>query len=145
VRIGGTRRLPSSRERVWHALTDPEELASLMPGLDHIEVETDDEWTALVKPPFAHGLSLKFAMRVTDRRPLEHARLLAWGKSLGGRIAIQTEFELADDDVGTQMAWSAEVRLAGLLRGFAGRALEPLARQQAERVLDRLESRVTSS
>lgn len=144
MRIEGTRRFPAPRERVWHALTDPDELSHLMPGLDHIEVETDDEWTAFVRPPFARALSMKFSMRVTDRRPMDHARLLAWGKSLGGRISIETEFELHDASDETEMEWNADVQLAGLLRGLGGRALEPVARQQAERALDRLESRVTA-
>jgi uncharacterized protein len=145
VRIEGSRRFEAPRERVFRALTDPHELTVLMPGVERVEVENEDEWIAVVKPPFGPGLNLKVDMRVTDRRPPEHARLNAWGKSFGARLSIETEFELAENGGGTDMTWSAEVGLAGLLGGLGGRALEPAARQQAERAMDRLKRRVEAT
>ena len=144
MRIEGTRRFQAPRERVFKALTDPHELSQLMPGVQRVEVQTEDEWIAVVKPPFGRGLNLKLDMHVTDRRELEHARLVAWGKSFGTRISIETEFELSEDEDATDMTWSAEVGLAGLLGGLGGKALEPAARQQAERAMDRLQARVES-
>lgn len=144
MRIEGTRRFRAPRERVFTALTDPHELSELMPGVQRVEVESADEWIAVVKPPFGRGLNLKLDMHVTDRREPEHARLVAWGKGFGARISVETEFELSQEGEGTHMTWSAEVGLAGLLGGLGGRALEPAARQQAERALDRLRSRVES-
>jgi carbon monoxide dehydrogenase subunit G len=144
VRIEGTRRFRAPRERVFTALTDPHELSELMSGVQRVEVASEDEWIAVVKPPFGRGLNLKLDMHVTDRREPEHARLVAWGKSFGARISVETEFELSQDGEGTDMTWSAEVRLAGLLGGLGGRTLEPAARHQAERALDRLPSRVES-
>ena len=116
-----------------------------MPGVERVDVSSADEWIAVVKPPFGPGLNLKLDMHVTDRREPEHARLLAWGKSLGARISIETEFELAEDGDCTDMTWSADVRLAGVLGGLGGKALEPAARHQAERAMDRLQARVESS
>jgi carbon monoxide dehydrogenase subunit G len=145
VRIGGTRHLEAPPERVFRALTDPHELSELIPGLQRLEVESEDEWIAVVKPPFGRGLNLKLDLHVTDRRPAEHARLIAWGKSFGARISIETEFELRPDGDGTDITWSAEVGIAGLLSGLGGKALEPAARHQAERTLDRLQQRVEST
>jgi uncharacterized protein len=142
VRLEGTRRFQAPRERVFRALTDPHELSDLMPGVQRVEVSSEDEWIAVVKPPFGRGLNLKLDMHVTDRHEPEHARLTAWGKSFGARISIETEFDLSEDGDGTDMVWSAEVGLAGLLGGLGGKAMEPAARQQAERTLDRMQKRV---
>jgi uncharacterized protein len=145
VHLQGQRRFRATRERVFRALTDPHELSELMPGVQRVDVESEDEWIAVVKPPFGRGLNLKLDMHVTNRRPPEHATLTAWGKSFGLRISIETEFELAEDGDGTDMDWTAEVGLAGLLGGVGGKALEPVAQQQAERALDRMQARVESS
>jgi carbon monoxide dehydrogenase subunit G len=142
MRIGGTRRFRAPRERVFRALTDPHELSELMPGVERVDVKSDDEWIAVVRAPFGVGLDLKLDLHVSDRRPPEHARLVAWGKSFGVRLSIETEFELSEDGDGTDMTWSADVGLAGLLGGLGGKALEPAARHQAERSLDRLQERV---
>jgi carbon monoxide dehydrogenase subunit G len=144
VRIEGRRHIGASRERVFRALTDPDEISVLMPGVQRVDVVSGDEWVAVVKPPFGRGLSMKLDLHVTDRVPPRHARLVAWGKSFGARISIETEFELADDGGGTDMVWTADVGLAGLLGGLGGKALEPAARGQAERSLDRLQERVES-
>jgi carbon monoxide dehydrogenase subunit G len=145
VHLQGQRRFRAPRERVFRALTDPHELSELMPGVQRVDVESEDEWIAVVKPPFGRGMNLKLDMHVTDRRAPEHATLTAWGKSFGLRISIETEFELAEDGDGTDMDWTAEVGLAGLLGGVGGKALEPVAQQQAERALDRMQARVESS
>jgi carbon monoxide dehydrogenase subunit G len=145
VHLQGQRRFRATRERVFRALTDPHELSELMPGVQRVDVESEDEWIAVVKPPFGRGLNLKLDMHVTNRRSPEHATLTAWGKSFGLRISIETEFELAEDGDGTDMDWTAEVGLAGLLGGVGGKALEPVAQQQAERALDRMQARVESS
>ena len=142
MRIEGTRRFDAPRERVFRALTDPHELSELVPGVDHVEVANEDEWIAVVRPPLGRGFNLKLDMHVTHRLAPEHARLTAWGKSLGARISIETEFELTEDGDGTEMEWSADVGLAGLLAALGGSALEPVARQQAERALDRLQKRI---
>ena len=145
MRIEGTKRFRASRERVFRALTDPYELSELMPGVQRVELKSDDEWIAVVKPPFGRGLNVKLDLHVTDRRDPEHARLVAWGKSFGARISIKTEFELTEDGDGTDMAWNADVGLAGLLGGLGGKALEPAARHQAERAMERLRARVEES
>ena len=144
MRIDGRRSIKASRERVFRALTDPDEISVLMPGVERVEVVSEDEWVAVVKPPFGRGLNLKLDLHVTDRVPPQHARLVAWGKSFGARISIETEFELAEDGDGTDLSWTAEVGVAGLLGGLGGKALEPAARSQAERSLDRLQHRVES-
>jgi carbon monoxide dehydrogenase subunit G len=145
MRIEGTRRFEAPRERVFHALTDPYEIGQLMPGVERVEVSSDDEWIAVVEAPFGRGLNLKLDMHVTDRRPPEHARLRAWGKSFGMRLSIDTEFQLAENGGGTDMTWTADVGLAGLLGGIGGKALEPAARRQADRAMDRLERLVEST
>lgn len=144
MHIQGERRIQASRERVFRALTDPHELSELIPGVERVEVSSDDEWITVVKPPFGRGLNVKLDMHVTDRRPPEHARLVAWGKTFGARISIKTEFELVENGGATQMKWTADVGLAGLLGGLGGKALEPTAKHQAERSLDRLQRRVES-
>jgi uncharacterized protein len=144
VRIEGAKRFQAPRERVFRALTDPDELSQVIPGVQRVDVQSEDEWIAVVKPPFGRGLNLKIDMRVTERREPEHARLRAWGKSFGARVSIETEFELVEDGDGTDMEWSADVGLAGLLGDFGGKALEPAARRQAERALERLQKSVES-
>lgn len=138
MHIEGERRFAAPPDRVYEALTDPERLGAAFKAIERVDVE-GDEWTVLVRPPVPGGFRLKFSVRLEELREPEHARLRAWGKSLAGRISVDSSFDLEPDGTGTLMRWSAEVDAAGLFSGLGSQALGPVAKQQADRALARLE------
>lgn len=137
MRIQGERRFDAPPEAVYRALTDPDEMAAAFSAIERIDAEPG-EWTVIARPPFPGGFRLRFSVRLEDLREAEHARLRAWGKSLGGRVSVDSAFDLEPDGGGTSMRWSAEVDAAGIFTGLGSQALGPVATQQAERALDRL-------
>jgi carbon monoxide dehydrogenase subunit G len=147
VRIHGDRHFGAPTEDVFLALTDPEQVAGAFSAIELVEADGQD-WTVVVRPPLPGGFRLKFSVRVDDLREPEHARLRAWGKSLAGRLSVNTSFELRPEGDGTWMSWEAEVDAAGLFGGLGSQALGPVATHQAERALtrlaDRLERRATA-
>ncbi len=138
MHIEGERRFAAPPDRVYEALTDPERLGAAFSAIERVDAEGDD-WVVLVRPPVPGGFRLKFSVRLEELREPEHARLRAWGKSLAGRISVDSSFDLEPDGTGTLMRWSAEVDAAGLFSGLGSQALGPVAKQQAERALARLE------
>jgi len=141
VHIAGEQRFDAPREDVHRALTDPDEIAGAFSAIEVVEAEGLD-WTVLVKPPLPGGFRLKFSVRLDDLREPEHARLRAWGKSLGGRVSVDSSFDLEEDHAGTRMRWEAEVDAAGLFSGLGSQALGPVATHHAERALSRLADRI---
>ena len=137
MRIEGERRFDAPPEAVYRALTDPDEMAEAFSAIERIDAERD-EWTVTARPPLPGGFRLRFSVRLEKLREPEHARLLAWGKSLGGRISIDSSFDLEPDGTGAIMRWAAEIDAAGILSGLSSQALGPAASHQAERALERL-------
>lgn len=138
MRIEGERRFDAPPGAVYRALTDPDEMAEAFSAIERIDAEAG-EWTVIARPPFPGGFRLRFSVRLEDLRQDEHARLLAWGKSLGGRISVDSSFDLEPDGAGTLMRWAAEVDAAGIFTGLSSQSLGPVATHQAERALDNLE------
>jgi carbon monoxide dehydrogenase subunit G len=138
VRIHGERRFDAPPGAVYRALTDPDEMAAAFSAIERIDAE-EGEWTVIARPPFPGAFRLRFSVRLDELREAEHARLAAWGKSLGGRISVDSTFDLEPDGTGTAMRWQAEVDAAGIFSGLGSQALGPVATQQAERALERLE------
>jgi uncharacterized protein len=136
VRIHGEQRFDAPPGAVYEALTDPDAMAEAFSAIERIDAE-QGEWTVLIRPPVP-GLRPRFSVRFEDLREGEHARLRAWGKSLGGRISVESSFDLEADGSGTLMRWRAEVDGAGIFNGLASQRLAPVATQQAERALGRL-------
>jgi uncharacterized protein len=142
VHIEGQRRFEAPPEAVYTALTDPDAMAEAFSAIERIDVEAG-EWTVIARPPFPGGFRLRFSVRFDDLREPEHARLFAWGKSIGGRISVDSAFDLEPGDGGTLMRWTAEVDAAGIFSGLGSQALGPAATRQAERALDRLADALT--
>jgi carbon monoxide dehydrogenase subunit G len=142
VRIHGERRFDAPPSAVYRALTDPEQMSEAFAAIERIDVD-GDEWTVVVHPPLP-GFRLKFSVRHEDLREDEHGRLRAWGKSLGGRISVDSSFDLEPDGAGTWMRWDAEVDAAGVLHGLGSQRLGAVATHQAERALDRLARGLTA-
>jgi carbon monoxide dehydrogenase subunit G len=137
VRIQGERTFDAAPDAVYRALTDPDALSRAFSAIERIEAASD-QWTVVARAPVPGAFRLRFSVRLEDLREAEHGRLLAWGKSLGGRISVDSTFDLEEDGVGTQMRWAAEIDAAGIFSGLSSQALGPVATGQAERALDRL-------
>ena len=140
MRIEGERRFDAPPEAVYAALTDPDAMAAAFSAVERIDAE-GGEWTVVVRRPVPGRFRLKFSVRLEELRQAEHARLRGWGKSLGGRISVDSSFDLEPDGSGTFMRWGAEVDTAGIFSGLSSQALGPAAKHQAERALDRLAAR----
>jgi uncharacterized protein len=137
VRIQGERTFDAPPEAVYRALTDPDAMAAAFSAIERIDAEPR-EWSVVVRPPFPGAFRLRFSVRLEELREPEHARLRAWGKSLGGRISVDSSFDLEPEGAGTTMRWHAEIDAAGIFSGLGSQALGPVATQQANRALDRL-------
>ncbi|HEX2293212.1 MAG TPA: SRPBCC family protein [Gaiellaceae bacterium] len=144
MRIHGERRFEAPPQDVYQALTDPDAMAAAFSAIERIDAE-DGEWTVIARPPVPGAFRLRFSVRLEELREPEHARLVAWGKSLGGRISVDSSFDLAPDGDGTAMRWVAEVDAAGIFSGLSSQALGPVATHQAERALDRLAANLTAT
>jgi carbon monoxide dehydrogenase subunit G len=137
MHIEGERRFDAPPDEVYRALTDPDALGKAFSLIERVEADGVD-WTVVVRPPVPGGFRLKLSVHLEELREAEHARLRAWGKSLGGRISIDSSFDLAPDGPGTLMRWSADIDAAGTFRGLGSQSLAPAAKQHADRALVRL-------
>jgi carbon monoxide dehydrogenase subunit G len=137
VHIEGEKRFAAAQEDVYRALTDPHELGAAFSTIEHIEGDGTD-WIVVVRPPVRGGFRLKFSVRFDDLREPEHGRFRAWGKSLGGRISVDSTFDLMPLEDDTLMRWSAEVDAAGLFSGLGRQSLAAVATRQADRALGRI-------
>jgi carbon monoxide dehydrogenase subunit G len=137
VRIEGERRFDAKPDEVYRALTDPEQLGEAFSAIEHVEAEGND-WNLAVRPPFPGGFRLRLSVHLDELREPEHARLRAWGKSLGGRMSVDSRFDLVPEGTGTLMRWVAEVDAGGLFAGLGSQSLGGVAKLQADRALGRL-------
>jgi carbon monoxide dehydrogenase subunit G len=118
-------------------------MAKTMPGVESFDVHDDRHWTANVKIPLGlGGLRMKVNFEKLEEREPEFARLSAKGEGVGAIMNMQTSFELAESDGGTDMKWAADVSIAGPVGSMGQRVLQPIVNQQVGNVLKALEQQV---
>ncbi len=143
MHIGGTKHFDAAPERVFDALVDPQLLGDFLPGMESLDVLDETHWSAVMRLPLSPvSLTLDFELR--ERRRPDRALLSARGKRFGAGAAVETSFELAPHEAGTAMTWAADVDLSGTLSRLGG-VLRPVAQQQAERFLEKLDRTLAGS
>lgn len=144
MNVSGTKELPASRETVWSVISEPAEMAKLMPGVESFEIVDDTHWSAKVKVPLGlGGLKMTMAFEKLEERAPEFSSMRAKGQGVGALMDMTTSFTLSETASGTSMAWEADVKIAGPVGSMGQRVLQPIVNQQVGQVLDALEHRVT--
>lgn len=144
MRLEGERSFSAPREAVWQAISEPAQMAELMPGVQRFEVDDADHFHAQVKIPLGLGsLGLEIDFEQLDRRAPEHSTLKAHGRGVGAILHLETSFDLAEEGTGTRMRWQAEVSIAGPVGAMGQRVLQPIFRQQVDHVLATLEANLS--
>ncbi len=146
MRVEGEKRFEAPRDTVWQVLNSPESMAATMPGVEGFEIHDDRRWTAKVKIPLGlGGLRMKINFEKLVEREPEYAELSAKGEGVGAIMNMQTSFELAEADGGTNMKWAADVSIAGPVGSMGQRVLQPIINQQVGNVLKSLEAQVQAA
>ena len=143
MNVEGTKEFDAPRAVVWSVLSDPAQMAGLMPGVEGFEIKDDRHWQAKVKVPLGlGGLKMTIDFEKLEERELEFSSMNAKGKGVGAMMNMTTSFTLAGDGDRTSMTWVADVRIAGPVGSMGQRVLQPIVNQQVGNVLTALEERV---
>jgi carbon monoxide dehydrogenase subunit G len=146
VIVSGTKELAAPRDTVWGVISEPEQMAKLMPGVESFELQDESHWTAKVKVPLGlGGLKLTINFQRLEERPPEFASMRAKGTGVGALMDMTTSFTLSEAGAGTSMAWEADVKVAGPVGAMGQRVLQPIVNQQVSQVLAALEKQVTEA
>ena len=144
--VSGTKELAAPRERVWSVISEPEQMAKLMPGVESFELQDESHWTAKVSVPLGLGsLKLTINFQRLEERPPEFASMRAKGTGVGALMDMTTSFTLSEAGDGTSMAWEADVKIAGAVGAMGQRVLQPIVNQQVSQVLAALEKQVAAA
>ena len=139
----GSHVVPASRDEVWKALLDPQNLAAVIPGCKELKLVGENEYLAVVtlgagpvKGEFRAHVSL------SDLKEPAYAKLTGdltgpLGASRGaGRI------RMVEEDGGTRVSYDYEAEISGKIAAIGGRMLDGATRAVINQFFHRFTSRV---
>ena len=136
MKVSGIERIEMGAEELFGRLSDLERLGDSLPSVQAVDVEHADRFTAAFRPTTGLGSTpVEMGFEVVERRPPQ--RLRVRGNGGGGEYAVdlQAAFDLVGGDGATEVHWSAEVRLHGVLRSLTQRVLPDLVAHQVSELL----------
>jgi uncharacterized protein len=143
MKIEGTQKIDASRERIFAALVDPAVLQKCIPGCEQMEKTGENQYNAKltagvgpVKGVFTATVSLQEIV------PPEHYKIVVEGKGQPGFVKGSGELRLKDADGATEIQYTGDVNVGGLIASVGQRMLQATANMLTGRFFKELESEV---
>src|SRR5205823_2372062 len=130
--IQGTHDLARPPAQVFEALNDPAVLQQTIPGCEKLEKTAEDEYSAQLKIGIA-AVKGSYAgkVRLSDQQPPNRFTLHLEGKGAQGFVKGTARVELKEKDQGTELRYTADVQVGGLIAAVGSRMIEAAAKKMA--------------
>jgi len=124
----GRYELKTLREKLWQFINDPAKISKCLPGLKSLNVETADKFLATI--PVGVGFikaDFKFKIEIIDKQPVSNVRIKAVGAASGSSIIIDTMVELNEIPEGTELKYTSEAKVGGMIASLGQRLIRDTA------------------
>jgi uncharacterized protein len=146
VKFAGTATLPAPPSEVWSLLTDASRLARLLPGCERLEPDGPERYKAAVKFGIA-AISGKYAgtLEFAQKKPPHSLVLKMDGKGLPGFVKGEGRIELTAKGGDTEIAYTGEAQVGGLIASVGQRMLEAAARKIVQQFFESAKTELASA
>jgi uncharacterized protein len=147
MELQGSVTIPSTPDKVWQALNDPEVLRHCIPGCEEVRQISPEEMHARVLlklgPVRANFVG---KVRLSDVRPLQGCTLNFEGSGGSAGFAKGSSvITLASVPGGSQLDYTTQASVAGKLGQIGGRLIDASARQLADRFFEAFKAQLTGA
>ncbi len=145
MQINGSVTIQAPRKKVWDFLTDPNQLAQCVPGIESVEeIEKLKKYRGVVSVGLG-SVKAKFSGEV-DILELDEpnfAKLKAHGKATGSAADAVSEMKMSDTpDNATLVEWTADINVSGQLASLVSRLMIPVSQKLAGVFYDEVKKRI---
>ena len=144
LHLAGSEELDLPREKVFSLLTDPSFLAKTLPDARDVSVLEDGTVQAKIKIGISLvSASMQVKMKITDKVPPGHARLVAEGTGSGSSMKITSDFDLEGDGP-TRMKWAASAEITGIMAGMGSTILKGFSEKKVAEIFQGIKNAMES-
>lgn len=149
--VEGSYTLSGPRNAVWDLLQDPAVLAKVLPGAKRLDRVAEDQFEGEMSVGVGPVTAAMFSVRVTvaDKNEPDSFSMQVEGKGPIGFTRGKAQVELTDQDGGTQLTYSADLKIGGKIAGVGQRLLDTTSKAMTKQGLEalnrELEGRLTGA
>jgi carbon monoxide dehydrogenase subunit G len=144
MKIEGSHTIPAPRDRVFAALTNPEVLQKCIPGCEELQKTADNQYTAKLSAGVGSIKAVFTAtVSIEEVSPPAHYKLVVEGKAQPGFVKGTGSLDLTEQNGGTEIKYTGEVNVGGMLASVGQRMLQATANMLAGKFFSALETETT--
>ncbi len=133
-------------DKVWDFLSDPNQIVTCVPGASLTEQIDDDNFKGEVSLKFG-PVKAKYAGQITFvERDVDNRKMQLQGKGLDskgkGSADMTMHGTLVEKDGGTDVAYSMEVSITGMLAQFGSRLIEDVSNTVFNQFVDNFKAKL---
>lgn len=148
MQLKGEVTIKAPRKKVWDFLTDPNQLAQCVPGIESVEeIEKLKKYRGVVSVGLG-SVKAKFngEVDILELNEPNFAKLKAHGKATGSTADAISEMKMSDaPDDSTLVEWSADINVSGQLASLVSRLMIPVSQKLAGVFYDEVKKRIESN
>ncbi len=146
VTIEGAHNSPIDRERLFAALTDPNNFERAIAACERVEPGPDGDYLAQVNIEVLGGRrSQEVQLTFQEQTPPEHLVIVLKATTPAGRVHGSFGIQLAPAPQGTHLEYQAEITLSGVLGSLGPRLVEVTVTRFLNEFLGELDQQLTSN
>jgi carbon monoxide dehydrogenase subunit G len=139
----GKYELKAPREKVWEFIIDPARIGKCLPELKSMEVESEDRFAAVIRLGVGPlRTDFKFSFEITGKEPISNVRLRAVGAGSGSNVTIDTTIELKEIAAGSELIYSANANVAGIMASLGQRVIRDTAEKTVTAIFECVKTQV---
>ena len=141
MKIEGTVTINAPRERIWQALTTPENLIRCMPGCERLEEVGDGDYEVVLTVGIAAIKGTYTGhVKLSDLTPLDHYRMDVDGKGKTGFVKGGGTIDLVEGNGVTTLTYQGDVAVGGTIASVGQRMIPGAARLMVSQFFTALEA-----
>jgi carbon monoxide dehydrogenase subunit G len=142
MELSATYRFAAPPDAVWRLLTDPDVVASCLPGCDRLEPLGNDRYRAQLTLAIA-AVSGRYTATVAlvDQRPPGSYRMLIDGSGKAGFVKGEASVELVGEGKSTIVTVAGQGQVGGLIARVGQRLLGSVSKMMLDRFFACLQTR----
>jgi len=126
-------------ERVWEFVTNPDNFIKIIPDVQKYEKIDDKNF----KTTFKIGLgmikgSINMTFRLEDLNPPNSLKVVGRGSGMQSTADLTLALQLTPANGGTEVSWSADLMVGGLVASVGSRLLESTTKNKVKEIVDGL-------
>ncbi|GAB6943440.1 CoxG family protein [Vulcanisaeta sp. JCM 14467] len=145
VHYDGSFEVNKPRDVVYNFLIDPRNIASIIPGVESVDVIDPDNFK--VKASLGVGAikgTVNITARFTEKKPPESAKVVGRGSGMQSTMDFEIGFRLEEAGSGrTRVNWYFDGNIGGLIGSMGARVLDPVAQRIVQDSVEKLRQRLS--